>query len=256
MPRILFTGTVLPLALGLDHQNTARIRWKIEPGSGVEVEFSISIRGSLITVACDYEGRLTEQDVVFAYVRASDIARATVDLFSLSSGYGLVAVLDTLVDAVGNTRPMVPHDARLTTVCTAFGTDPDRSADFALVYKIVVEEPAIFLALHDYAGAMAYPHAVPVSCARVVETIRHQVAPGVPREQQWEAMRTALGLSRSYIKMVLDAAQHGRHGDRTFVPPETTKESMLRTATILNRFIEYRKRGSAALAESDFPILN
>jgi hypothetical protein len=256
MPRIFYTGTVLPLELGLDHQNTAKIRWKIEPGSGVEVEFSISIRASLITVTCDYDGLLTADDVVLAYVRASDLARTTVGLFSLATGYGLTPVLDTLVDAAGNKKSMVPHDGRLIAICTAFGIEPARSADFAVVYRIVLEEPALFLALHDYTNAMAYPHAVPVSCARVVETVRHQIAPGSPRDDQWAAMRTALRLERSYIKVVMDAALDGRHGDRSFAPPETTKEVMLRTATIFNRLLEYRKRGNAALPESDFPMLS
>jgi hypothetical protein len=68
-------------------------------------------------------------------------------------------------------------------------------------------------------------------------------------------MHKALNISRGYQEWVSKQSTGTRHGDNAFVPGAVSSEAMLRTWAILNRFLEYRKRGSQPLTVPDFPEL-
>jgi hypothetical protein len=129
--------------------------------------------------------------------------------------------------------------------------------EFLKVYKVVLEEPAIFMALNDLIVAISYPHHGPVNCARAVESIRHLLAPNLKkRDAQWRVMNNALQLKSTYTSFITDHAKTGRHGDRTHIPGTTVREVVQRSWTIMNRFLEYKKRGGAVpLPLREFPEL-
>jgi len=81
------------------------------------------------------------------------------------------------------------------------------------------------------------------------------IAPGEKTGEQWAKMRSALNLTEEYLKYITDLSKGPRHGERTRIEGESTTEITRRSWIIMNRFIEYRKRGNQDLPTSDFPLL-
>jgi hypothetical protein len=241
---LTFTGRIFPKAIDLCFETGATCRWVIEPSMIVEMQ--VRILHSEVTVTCHYEGALRQEHLSAVYVRALDVVRATVDLLSFSIGRGLIVILDHVKDRFGTCTEISPEEQPLGVLCTAYGLDAARFPKFLEVYKVVLEEPAIFMALNDLVAAITYPHHGPVNCGRAVEGIRHLMGPGLPRKQQWPIMNDRLRLTSGYSEFIMEHAKAGRHGDRTHVPGATVREAVHRSWTIMNRFLEYKKRGGQA----------
>jgi hypothetical protein len=59
-----------------------------------------------------------------------------------------------------------------------------------------------------------------------------------------------------WIPRLTDNAKDHRHGNRTVITDETANEITKRSWVIMNRFFEYRKRGSQPLSIDEFQILS
>jgi hypothetical protein len=68
-------------------------------------------------------------------------------------------------------------------------------------------------------------------------------------------MHKALNITRDYQQYITDQSKGPRHGDPQFVEGTITREVSMRTWSIMNRFLEYRKRGNQPLMGPDFPLL-
>jgi len=69
-------------------------------------------------------------------------------------------------------------------------------------------------------------------------------------------MHGVLNISRDYQQWISEQAKGPRHGDPAFVPGDVTVEITHRTWVVMNRFLEYRKRGNQPLTAPDFPLLS
>jgi len=68
-------------------------------------------------------------------------------------------------------------------------------------------------------------------------------------------MQTGLNLDAAYLKLITDQSVGPRHGDHQYVLGTMTREIATRSWTVMNRFLEYLKRGRAALPPDEFPLL-
>jgi hypothetical protein len=75
------------------------------------------------------------------------------------------------------------------------------------------------------------------------------------RAEAWGTFQTNLRVSRDFLNLITDTSRGPRHGDRTHIPGTTTIEITMRAWQVMDRFIEYRKRGNQPLPETDFPLL-
>jgi hypothetical protein len=258
MPVIKFGGRVLPAVIQVTINDLPAINW-VDADNGVEISFNISIQHGAVGAICSLNKFNPETDLVRVYMRVFDLVRAAVDLTCFSTGYGLSVILDTYTGPDGITTPFVPHDTRLAALCTAFNMNAATSIEqnaFHKVLTIVLSNWPIFRVLRQLIEANTVPHESAVNCARVIEGIRHLLAsPGSSTKKSWEDMRGCLNLSVEYLKLVTDTSTGPRHGDSTHIPGTATVEITVRTWTVMNRFLEYKKRGDQALPATEFPVL-
>jgi hypothetical protein len=257
MPIIRFAGRVLPTFIELTIRDHPEINWR-ESEADLDMTFQISIQNGRITVECALNRFEQTQHLIPVYMRAFDLVRATVDVSAFATGYGLSVIIDSFTDASGVTTPFVAHDPTIAGLCTAFTLEPASTLQantFHHVLTIVLGDWRIFRTLRDLIEAITLPHESAVNCARAVEGLRNIIAPDAPRAQAWRQMRDTLNLSESYLKLVTDISTGPRHGDHAHIPGATTVEITRRAWVIMNRFLEFKKRGDRSPPLSDFPIL-
>lgn len=261
MPSVRFTGWVLPKVHVVSAGPLESVNW-VDEELDLEMTFSITIRNSFIEIVCGlnrYDPALTSE----LYKRALDLSRAAIDLVSFSSGQGMTVMLDRFTDPDGRNTAVAFTYPELARHCTAFRAD----ADFGGMCKLVMAEPNLFMALNDLIAAITYPHLATVNCARVVEAIRNCIAPPSDpppkagkelereRKERWATMRSCLRLGEAFLMPITDVSKKPRHGDKTYIPGPQVGDVVQRTWAVMNRFLEYRKRGSLALPETEFPLL-
>jgi hypothetical protein len=210
--------------------------------------------GPAVDIRCDLN-RYDQDVLAHAHKLALDTTRATLNLFNFATGDGLTLAFENLIDPNGVSTIFLPRDLRVAPLCTAFSLTA-KDGTFSQVIGIVLTEPPLFMALNELLDSLILPHAATINCARAIERLKHLVAPsGTPRKQMWEYLRHNLRIEQKYLEFVTDYSTGPRHGDPTFIPGTIGAEVTRRAWTIMNRFLEFRKRGNQALPESDFPLL-
>ena len=122
--------------------------------------------------------------------------------------------------------------------------------------RLVLKERALLLALNDLIAPVSQFNLATINCARVIESLRSAMATsGWTRDQEWEFMRQQLNLTKPYIQFVIGLSVEPRHGKRKAPEDGQQDEITKRAWIIMNRFLEYRKRGSHQLPLAEFELL-
>lgn len=186
-------------------------------------------------------------------MRANHAIRSVVDVFSFSTGIGLFVILDKFFEPNGNQKEIFIGDKRLAALATA----TTGNSGIAEVLRIVGTNPPLSVALRDLVEINIEFHRTPTNAAWVVEALRRLVTP-TERDikKQWKKFREALQLSQSYLTLITDTSTGPRHGDPTHIPGRTTQDIAIRAWTVMNRYLEFWKRGGVTpLPISEFPFL-
>jgi hypothetical protein len=252
MVTVKLFGRVLPYGLNVGAE-APELKWKwVE--ENIEFTFRVKIVNSEITVECDldkYEERYNAE----LYKRATDLSRACVNIVSFATGFGLVTLIELMELPDGTRVAMHRREILPPESTSAVSLDPQHAVAFDQVFKLIIQEPPLFIALDDLVKAVTSQHSSAAECGRVVDRIRRIIAPALDGAAAWREMHQALNISRPYQEWVSKQSTGTRHGDNTFVPGSISSEVTQRTWTILNRFLEYRKRGNQPLTAPDFPQL-
>lgn len=252
MPKVTFIGRVLPEATAFTLRFAEPVNWN--PG-GVSMRLSVDIDQSKITVTCDLS-EFRREYFADLHNGVYDLVRTHVNLVSFCEGFGWIVFLETFIDPDGNRIPLYTHFPKLAAECTAFKMDfavPEESPDFIAAAKAVITEPALLYALNDLMETLTRPHIAPVNCGRVLDGLRKIVAPNEEAAQGWPILREIVNVDEPFLRYVMDLSKNPRHGDRSYIDGQNTREVVRRCWAVMNRFIEYRKRGSKPL--SDFATL-
>lgn len=248
---IRFSGRVLPKHAAISLSIKPTISWNIDQ-IGVSVQFICHIDNSNIDVECQLDEYKPEY-LVAIYMRALDLCRAQVDLIGFKMGWGLTTVLESFTDPQGATTQIFPRDETLGALCTTFTLDKH----FDQLCVKVIESPCLFMALRDLISAISLPHVSLVDCARAIERLRHLVAkPDAKDVQAWEQLREALHIEKAYLKYITDHSTDPRHGRPGHTTGTETTEVTRRSWVIMNRYLEYLKRGEVPLSLAEFPLLS
>lgn len=78
---------------------------------------------------------------------------------------------------------------------------------------------------------------------------------GQEKKQGWSAMRQNLNIDVGYLSFITDESKGPRHGNRTGIKQTAFREVIRRSWSIMDRFLEYKKRGDKQLPLADFPLL-
>lgn len=255
MPKVTFIGRVFPTCyqISLTHPNPLNWIWQEE---NLTLHFEVRIEKSIVRVDCTLD-RFKPEYLAEIHRRSFDIVRSAVNLAGFCSGVGYSIVFERFIDNLGKESMFAPEDRSLASLCTSFSLAPQQGkTSFGTMWDLVVADPALFQALDDLIVSITLPHHSAVNCARAIEGLRHQIAaPGASVSQAWEQMRGALRLDRRFLQLITDMSTAPRHGDRVYIPGVTTTEIVRRSWIIMDRFLEYRKRGNTPLPAGDFPML-
>jgi hypothetical protein len=253
--RIRFDGRVLPAALRLSIPNFPSVRWKDGGLTALGIDQAdchVQVQDNEVTIEVDLNLFDLDRHLTPMAMRAHDTVRAAVDLVCFASGNGYTFVLETWTDLNGVTRPVAPQQPAL----AALSTSVAMPIDFHNVLQMVITDPPLFMALRDLIEAITQWHRAPIGAARAVEAMRHSMSPNQERKKQWEAFCQNLQLERSYIDPITDTSTGPRHGDPEHIPGSITTDVAARAWTIMNRYLEFRKRGGQhPLSLADFPVL-
>lgn len=252
MPEVHFIGSVLPSGIvnvAIEHQPT--LTWHI-PEIDFTVDFKVSIKDSIVDVECK-SSRFDElKDLIPIYIRAFDLARASVEVVAFSIGYGLGVLLEKIVYPDGSSELIVPKFDHLATLCSSYTL----LENFDKIHTIVLTDNDVRMALHELIEANSMPHVSLVNCARAMERLRHTIASADTKiPKAWALMRTALQIEEAYLKSITDASTGPRHGKPGHVPGTVTMAVATRSWIIMDRYFHYRLGGSEPLSNKQFPML-
>jgi hypothetical protein len=257
MPIVHCKGRVLPFpAVIMSINDLPPARWE-EPGVGLIMNFTVKVVDSEVDVECDMN-RYQDDDFGHVHMRAYDLARAAVDIYSFTSGLGLTVYLDTFIKPDGTSLQIFPQYTNLSKLSTAFDMTAGNTSNnnFGAFWQLVVSEPALFMAMNDLIVSISLPHHASVNCGRAIDGIRVMMCPpGLKRSQGWPIVRQSLNLDEAYLLLITDTSTGPRHGDRTFIPGATVTEITERSWVVMDRFLEFRKRGNQPLPLAAFPLL-
>ena len=248
--KVHFLGRVLPEPVKIT-VHAPELKWKWQE-QNLELTFMVKIDNSVVNVECELE-RYESSYFTELHKIASDIVGASANLAAFATGHGIIVTLDNFTDAAGISSQIILYDPSLQALCTAYGLEVTRQAEFSEVFKYVLSEPPLFRAFNDLISAITFPHCSTVNCGRVVDSIRRMISPTLDGVAAWQAMHQALNVSRSYQEWISKQSTGPRHADPAFVPGTVTTDITRRTWVIINRFLEYRKRGNRPLTAPDFP---
>lgn len=186
-------------------------------------------------------------------MRAHDTAKTAVDLASFRTGSVLQMSLDQFTDPDGKTTKIAAGTPDFGVFSTSLFTD----TDFQIVLQIALEDPRISFAIRDMIEAVGGFHTAPLKCALVVDSLREYfLPPGKSKEAGWPVLRETLNVSARYLRGITNVSRGPRHGNRDPIPSAVSNEIAARAWKILNRFLEYKKRGNQPLSLVDFPLLD
>lgn len=251
MPTARFTGRVLPAALNVSMANQPRFQWKVEE-IGLDITFRVHISAGSIRIDCDVN-KFESAHLIPLFMRAHDIARATVDLAAFATGNGLAVILEEFIDPSGTATQLAAQHPSLAALATAvkLGTP-----GFDKVLQVVLAEPAIFLALRDLIEAITFPQRATINCARAIGNLGPLFRPpGGSSERAWLALRENLQIGKAYVWRITRYSPGPEDGDHARVFDATATDFVPGAWVVMNRFFEYLKRGGQPLPLSEFPLL-
>lgn len=257
MDTIRFTGRVLPKRVVDLDVTFPQMEWDVsETGATYKILLKLIISKSLV-----YLDVLTptyaEAHFDIYYVYAIRLLQTAIGMVSFSTGIALTIVLEKAVKPNGTITTLLIHDPRLAPLCKSFKPTENDTDAFAKLFNIVFSDPNIMMAMHDLAESIRVPDVGIVNCARVMDRIKHSLSPTdtISDADKWEFMRETLNLSEPYIKEVTSTSRSPRHGRVSYIDGTQTNKVLSRSWIIMDRFLEYRKRGSIKLPIADFPLL-
>lgn len=247
--KVIFYGRAYPEALNLTLSASPRIEMNI-PDINQNISMIISINKSNIVVNCTMDS-FDINNIDYYYIRVMDFTRATVDAFSFSSGIPFTVVIERYAVEGEDVKTLSPQDPSLSSVVKSF-----RAVDMGEMVSIILSDPAIFMALNDLIVSITLPHHAAINCARAIEGIRHLIAGvGMEPKKAWPMMREALNVDAAFLSLITKTSKDPRHGNRSHISGDVIGEVLMRSWKIMDRFLEYRKRGKRRLPLDEYPLL-
>lgn len=241
-----FYGRVLPRLTSISIHRIANIRWNV-PERDLSMLLLVQVKDSQIHVTMHLNKYRPEQ-IRMLYNFAFDVSRTAVELVAFTKGWGLSVGLSKFVGPDGEREIGVLMHEHLSPLCTSY----DLEHGFNEVWAIVQGDKELFGILNDLVASITTPHVSVVNCARAIDGIRNLIS---TKKNDWAAMHKALWVDAPYLMFISEHSKGPRHGNRGYVDGPTVDTLLQRSWSVMNRFLEYRKRKGIDLPESEFPTL-
>jgi hypothetical protein len=225
MPTIHFKGVVLPETWQITVNPEPSIKWQPTDTSQAPIEFTEHVASSQIDVKCEVS-EFQAANYSEAYWHAVALANAAVDLVAFGMGIALTVYFHTFIGPSGVGGPII-HRREYGDICTSFPINSlhaEGNAEFDKIYKILIEDPWLFIAMNDLILAVGQPQQSVVNCARVIDSIRKLLDKSRTDQtiSSWENMHTELNCTRPYLEFISQWSTNPRHGTRGYIEPAIT----------------------------------
>jgi hypothetical protein len=253
MPFLHLRGRVLPEHSDITIHDAENVFWKPDDPDEDPIGFRIEIKNSRIDAICHFDSYETA-DKSSLYRQAIELCRVYVDLIAFRKGLPLTVLLDYYVMPDRSLKPIDFEYAHLGELCTAFILE---DVSFAAMRSIFLEDPALIPLMNDLVAAISHTHIGPINCGRVIDGLRKRIEEvfGCPEELSWQLLRELLNLEKPYLKYTTDLSKNPRHGNYTHIHFEEINEGLRRSWTVMNRYLEFKKRKDAPLPLDEFQLL-
>jgi len=260
MDTIIFRGRVItPKETPLTFTTGLRTEAIYEAGTpldGLEARFEFSIDNSIVEVTCQVN-RLLDTDYPALLLSAFELARSSVDLMAFSTGHGMTLILNKVLYPDGRELDIYHDDPNLPPLCTAYRTNQSDDQNLGDILTIVTQDRQVMMALNDLTSTMEVPMRIPANCFRAIEAIKQAITRVGRPPKRYGLLRDSLNVDDVYINPVEQESKGPRHGDyhRPPIVPLSEAEIRQRAWRVMNRFLEFRKRGNVPLTSPEFDLL-
>lgn len=249
MANFTFIGKVLPERATLNLPRPIAMRWK--NASGENFNLSINIYANQIIAHFKYSDR-AKVDLATARNIIDEHTQILVNL----AGFLVGVCYDVEITSVLNND---------TSDVQVFGRDfpvtrnkpQSRGNKFYELVPLPGMTSIVPLALADLRAAMRYPADTAVYCYRVFEAVLEDFK--IPRGNQKQALNQIasdlnLGSGKELRSFLGKHANSRRHGKPVSISWSDRKAVMRRAWLVMDRYLEFLKRGRKPLPKSKFPI--
>jgi hypothetical protein len=252
MPKIQIIGRAIPEYIQLTAPKLM-VDWEHE-ATEVRAKFCVKIEKSKITIDCETNKFETHDERNALLRHAYDLARTLLDIYGFQLGSGLDLTFDSLSTDDGYSFPYRMPDQRLAALSKA-AKSPEA---ISTIIGYAINDLKLATALRHLNEALTAPRRTSVRSAQCIDGIRSLIVPpGGDDKDGWPLLREKLNVTRSYLDVVMDESKAARHGDSELFQGITRSDSVFRAYEIVNRYLEYRKRGAQdALPLAEFPKLS
>lgn len=219
---------------------------------GFDAKFDIVIKDSKIQIKCS----IAEQSnwhMQMSIVRAYELTTAAVDLYAFSKGWALSVILDDFV-INGKKQGIALSETSVASLCNVISSEND----FLEAWEHLLSNFNLKFAFRDLISSLSTLNYSSIAACRALESIRNSIAPdGSNDNEGWKLLREKLRVERDYIQFITDSSREPRHGNRGAAFGDDQLEITHRVWKIMDRYMEYQKRGAnEILPEDEFPLLN
>jgi hypothetical protein len=257
MVTYIFNGKVLPTFKEFTLIGPVIAHWNdpIDPPVSIVMNATLRITKGLVEILCESNLSGTEEYDGQVHLRANDLARTLVNCYAFGKGMGLSVILETVIKPDGIKYNIQAHRPDLEPLVTVLRSGHDGGLDIQAILPIVLTDPRIFVAVNDLVSCVTQIQDAPIRCGRAIDAIRHSMAPADNRKQGWQAMRENLNIDLEYLEFITNLSKGPRHGDVIGTTFSANRETIKRSWIVMNRFLEFKKRGNQRLSLSEFPLL-
>jgi hypothetical protein len=252
-----FRGRVFPLFKEFTLAGEIEGHLKEQVGGSpapLTIDARLTITKAAINIICESNAS-GEDCYTRAYFFAYDLAHSVTGLYGFRNGLALSVLLETVTKPDGVLYNLHHYHPNLEGLVSVLTTQQDGGINIGDVLPIILSDPTIQVALTDLLETLEATREAPFRCGRAVDAIRHSMVMGKERKEGWARMRDCLNVSEEYLSFITEESKGPRHGDVKTNAWDASREILSRSWSIMNRFLEFKIRGSQPLPRDLFPLL-
>lgn len=253
MDKVSFQGLILPRGLQIGSILSPLLDWHAEEVI-TKTKCQCRIENGVATVDV-YIDVFDISHVNEYYKRATDLARTITNMIALGKGIAVSLLLDTIIYPHGATGPLMRGLPDAENIFTSFDLKLN-SQSLSQSLMSALSDGQLFMAIDDFVVGLTHHHMAEANCRRALDRLRHALAPGVTdKKKGWAIMNNKLNIDGVSLEAIVRVTHANSHGDPIYKPGMIVTPTLTKTFAVINRFIEYRNRGSHPLKEPDFHLL-
>jgi len=242
MPQIEFNGYVEPTFLQINAHG-GPIPWKdtnLPP-----FMFNYRITKAEVSITCDVEN-VDEFIINYLHLVVYFYISSVINCLAFAAAQGFILILESFTIPGEEAAPLQSHSPTLKALCTFTSQE---------ILNTAMKDRRILLPLGDLTDTLRDPMGSYITVQRAIEGLCRIISDEEDRPKRWEALRNNLNIGRPYLQFITDLSTQPRHGATQPIEMAIVAQVQMRGWTVMNRFLEFRKRGDITLPLSEFHLL-